>query len=121
MSSNVVGLFENRLVEGFGLHEMGVLAATLEHLVHQEALVRLKAAYASHTYSAEDVVSPDESLAIIDSYMSIFILGILSGDVSKISPEHVRTLRSNVSALYPSFNETQQFVSDVQKRVMPNR
>ena len=32
-------LFEQRLGgRGFGLHELGVLAATIEHLVHSEAI-----------------------------------------------------------------------------------
>lgn len=121
ISGKVTGMFEERLTEGFGLHEIAVLAATLEHLVHGEAMVTLKAAYASLKLSPEDVVGVEEAREIMDSYMSIFILGILSGDVNGITPEHVRTLRGNVSALYPSFNETQQFVRDVQERVMPNR
>merc|ERR1719218_294508 len=65
MSSNVVGLFEKRLAEGFGLHEIAVLAATLEHLVHQEALVTLKAAYSSLNTSPEDVVSVEEARNIM--------------------------------------------------------
>merc|ERR1719326_1590416 len=38
----VQDLFEKRLGgRGFGLHELGVLAATIEHLVHTEAMKRL--------------------------------------------------------------------------------
>jgi len=41
-------LFEQRLAgRGFGLHELGVLAATIEHLVHSEAIKRLGKAFFS--------------------------------------------------------------------------
>merc|ERR550532_1197605 len=42
----VQGLFEERLGgRGLGIHELAVLAATLEHLIHDEAIERLKLAY----------------------------------------------------------------------------
>ena len=42
----VQDLFEKRLAgKGFGLHELAVLAATVEHLVHSEALAKLGNAF----------------------------------------------------------------------------
>merc|ERR1719449_403321 len=44
-------LFEQRLGgRGFGLHELGVLAATIEHLVHSEAIKRLGQAFKVHNF-----------------------------------------------------------------------
>merc|ERR1719440_154041 len=44
----ITGLFNTRLGKtGFGVHELAVLAASLEHFVHKESLVRLNAAYKS--------------------------------------------------------------------------
>merc|ERR1719326_980403 len=39
-------LFERRLgSRGYGLHEIAILGATLEHLIHDETMARLGAAY----------------------------------------------------------------------------
>merc|ERR1719218_28196 len=47
--SYIQNLFEQRLGgRGFGLHELGVLAATIEHLVHSEAIKRLGQAFKVH-------------------------------------------------------------------------
>merc|ERR1719181_389885 len=44
-------LFEQRLGgRGFGLHELAVLAATIEHLVHSEAIKRLGYAFKVHSF-----------------------------------------------------------------------
>merc|ERR1719456_1042526 len=51
-------LFEQRLGgRGFGLHELGVLAATIEHLVHSEAIKRLGDTLKLHERLATDVMS----------------------------------------------------------------
>merc|ERR1719161_1513335 len=51
---HVQNLFEKRLGErGLGLKELAILAATLEHLVHTEALDRLRVAYIAKSYSQE--------------------------------------------------------------------
>merc|ERR1719326_2279972 len=51
---HVQDLFEKRLgSKGLGLKELAILAATLEHLVHNEALQRLKIAFAAKGLSQE--------------------------------------------------------------------
>mmetsp|Transcript_119481 Transcript_119481/g.230500 ORF Transcript_119481/g.230500 Transcript_119481/m.230500 type:complete len:578 (-) Transcript_119481:19-1752(-) len=118
----VAGLFHTRLGEhGFGLHELAVLAATLEHLVHKESLVRLSAAYKSLSFSKEDVLSKEEGDNVMDTYMSMYILGPLIRNISNVSMDWVRFLRSNVTELYPSFPETQQFLREVSETVAPSR
>merc|ERR1719171_691978 len=57
----ISGLFSTRLGSaGFGVHELSVLAATLEHFVHKESLVRLNAAYKSLSIKDEDVLAEEE-------------------------------------------------------------
>merc|ERR1719195_2017827 len=54
-------IFENRLTNHtFGLHELAVLAATLENLVHDETIERLDSAYAAHGFSNESVSLSEE-------------------------------------------------------------
>mmetsp|Transcript_151322 Transcript_151322/g.277928 ORF Transcript_151322/g.277928 Transcript_151322/m.277928 type:complete len:577 (-) Transcript_151322:62-1792(-) len=118
----ITGLFHTRLGEhGFGLHELAVLAATLEHLVHKESLLRLSHAYKSLDFSKEDVLSTGEGEEVMDTYMAMYILGPLIRNLSTVNPKWVRFLRANVSQLYPSFPETQQFVRDVSESVAPAR
>merc|ERR1719247_743071 len=54
---SVQGLFEKRLgTHGMGVKELAILAATLEHLVHVEAMERLSVAYLARNMSKEDVL-----------------------------------------------------------------
>merc|ERR1719198_1960815 len=72
----VQDLFEARLGDrGFGLHELGVLAATIEHLVHSEAIKRLGQAFKVHNYLPTSLISVDEANELLDTYMMAYILG----------------------------------------------
>lgn len=56
----ITGLFNTRLgTTGFGIHELSVLAATLEHLVHKESMLRSSAAYRSLARTMEDVLGAE--------------------------------------------------------------
>merc|ERR1719158_2225066 len=69
-------LFEQRLHgRGFGLHELGVLAATIEHLVHSEAIKRLGDAFKVHNYLPTSLLSGSEADNVLDTYMTSYILG----------------------------------------------
>jgi len=70
-------LFEKRLSgRGFGLHELGVLAATIEHLVHDEAMKRLGYAFKVHDFLnglGAEMREQRERLNSIDSTKGSFI------------------------------------------------
>merc|ERR1719222_220651 len=71
--SYVLALFEERLKgRGLGLHETAILAATLEHLIHNEAVERLNAAYQAHGLSQQDKLPNDKTQEVIDTYMVLF-------------------------------------------------
>merc|ERR1719199_27438 len=74
----ITGLFSTRMGKaGFGVHELAVLASTLEHFVHKESLMRLSAAYRSLNFSNEDVLSGEDVQTAMDSYMALYVLGPL--------------------------------------------
>lgn len=121
---HVQELFEKRLgMHGLGVHELSVLASTLEHLVHTEALDRLNVSYRANKFSQEDVVSEDEAIKILDTYMSIYILGFMSkiDDVSTMTPSKAHDLHSKILEWYPAWPETQQFLREVYRSVAPKR
>merc|ERR1740138_37485 len=62
----VQDLFEKRLAgRGFGLHELGVLAATIEHLVHSEAIKRLGDAFKVHDFMPTSLLSENEADTVL--------------------------------------------------------
>merc|ERR1719408_772632 len=119
---HVQELFEERLgSKGLGLKELAILAATLEHLVHTEALDRLKVAYSAKGLSQEDVLSDEEAIGVQDMYMSLYILGFLHSNLATMSTEKAQQLHENILELYPTWPETQQFLREVHRSVAPKR
>merc|ERR1719326_1152708 len=69
-------LFEQRLGgRGFGLHELSVLAATVEHLVHSEAIKRLGDALKVHSFLPTSLMTEKQADEVLDTYMTSYILG----------------------------------------------
>merc|ERR1740138_641757 len=122
VSEHVQKLFQDRLGEdGLGVKELAILAATLEHLVHGEALDRLKVAYTAANFSESDVLSEEEANHVLDMYMSIYILGFLHTDLKTMSASIAQSLYSNIFEVYPTWPETQQFLREVYQSVAPKR
>jgi len=119
---HVQNLFEKRLGQrGLGLKELAVLAGTLEHLVHVEALDRLKIAYLAKGVSQEDVLSEEEAINVLDMYMSIYILGFMHSNLTTMTAATAQQLHDNILELYPTWPETQQFLREVYRSVAPKR
>merc|ERR1719163_551268 len=101
-------LFEERLGgRGFGLHELGVLAATIEHLVHSEAIKRLGVAFRVHSYLPTSLMTEREADEILDTYMTSYILG---EDLSNMSSHDAIELKKEMPDIYMAWNDTQEFV-----------
>jgi len=119
---HVQALFEKRLgTHGLGMKELAILAATLEHLVHNEAMDRLRVSYLAKNLSQEDVLSEEEALGVLDNYMSIYILGFLHTDLKSMTAQKAQDLQANILEIYPTWPETQQFMREVYKSVAPKR
>merc|ERR1719183_1447908 len=101
-------LFEKRLAgRGFGLHELGVLAATIEHLVHSEAIKRLGDAFKVHNFIPTSLMSKDEADEVLDTYMTSYILG---EDLSNQTLQDALELKAEMPELYMAWNDTKAFV-----------
>merc|ERR1719326_2292085 len=108
-------LFEQRLGgRGFGLHELGVLAATIEHLVHSEAIKRLGDAFRVHSYLPTSLMSIDEADDVLDTYMTSYILG---EDLSSATLGEALDLKAEMPEVYMAWNDTQQFVRSMRQSV----
>jgi len=119
---HVQELFEKRLgTHGLGLKELAILASSLEHLVHVEALDRLGVSYLAKNLTQEDVLSEEEAIDLLDVYMSVYILGFLHSDLKTMTADTAQELHSNILELYPTWPETQQFLREVYRSVAPKR
>jgi len=107
-------MFERRLNgRGLGMRDIAILAATLEHLIHDEAVNRLKVAYAVQSISVDSQLSKEKVEEVIDTYMVLFLLGINeSSTIDDIMAEQDEILET-----YPQWPESQQFTHEVQKSV----
>lgn len=115
----LTNLFEERIGNhGFGIHDLAIMAATLENLVHHEAIKRLDDAYKVLERSPHDPVSPEESREVVDTYMTSYILGF---NFSAMTPTEVQTRRSRINEIYPGWPETQKFLRDVEASTMPTK
>jgi len=71
--AHVEALFEQHLDgRGYGLRQLAILAATLEHLVHDEAMGKLQESYQAHEVLPTDLVTENEAKKIIRTYMASF-------------------------------------------------
>merc|ERR1719316_1108124 len=101
-------LFETRLGgRGFGLHELSVLAATVEHLVHSEAIKRLGDAFKVHRHLPTSLLSEDQADEVLDTYMMAYIL---TEDLANMTLPDALQLKREMPELYMSWGETKEFV-----------
>eukprot|EP00930_Biecheleria_cincta_P026950 TRINITY_DN1893_c0_g1_i6.p1 TRINITY_DN1893_c0_g1~~TRINITY_DN1893_c0_g1_i6.p1 ORF type:complete len:619 (-),score=125.74 TRINITY_DN1893_c0_g1_i6:12-1763(-) len=112
-------LFETRLKEyGLDLHELAVLAATLENMVHAEADVRLAATFQAVEQPMQGKqMNGSEADHVIDTYMASFVMG---ANLTSLSKEELLENERNILEFYPTWPETQGFLRQVQAQVMPN-
>jgi len=108
-------LFEERLKgRGFGVHELGVLAATIEHLIHSEAITRLGKAFKVHAYLPTDLISEQQADEVLDTYMTSYLLG---EDLSNMTLQGAIELKAEMPEIYMAWNETKAFVRSTHRNV----
>jgi hypothetical protein len=108
-------LFEERLGgRGFGLHELGVLAATIEHLVHNEAVKRLGETFKVHRYLPTSIMNESEADGVLDTYIMAYVLG---EDLSNMTVARAQELKEEMPEIFAAWNATKQFVREVRKNI----
>eukprot|EP00929_Paragymnodinium_shiwhaense_P049624 TRINITY_DN2501_c1_g2_i3.p1 TRINITY_DN2501_c1_g2~~TRINITY_DN2501_c1_g2_i3.p1 ORF type:complete len:567 (+),score=128.61 TRINITY_DN2501_c1_g2_i3:131-1831(+) len=108
-------VFESKLGQGFGVHQVAVFAAALEALVHGESMDRLKGAYKLLGFTQHESLSEEESLEAIRAYMVMYVWG---ADADTTSKEKFKSLNKDVYEMYPTFGDTEAFVKEVRNRML---
>jgi hypothetical protein len=108
-------LFEKQLGgQGFGLHELAVLAATIEHLVHKEAVKRLGEVLSVHKLLPTSLMLEKTVDKVLDTYMTGYILG---EDFTNKTEEEVMLTKMDMPYLFMAWPATKEFVRSVRKNI----
>jgi len=103
----VQSVFEHKLGDrGLNLHELAVLGATLEHLIHDESVERLNKAYAVTRHDTNASMTFEQAAEITNAYMKLFILGDEIGST---------TSNARMNQIYPGWQDTKDFAKAILK------
>jgi len=111
-------LFHNQIKNqgGFSLHQVAVFGATLEVMVHDENVERLRAAYYVLGLSPSESIGEDEAVEVIMSYMMMYVL---SANHTSLTPTMFkRNVAGKILRTYPMWPDTQTFVHEVRRAVL---
>eukprot|EP00928_Gymnodinium_smaydae_P052325 TRINITY_DN3612_c0_g1_i9.p1 TRINITY_DN3612_c0_g1~~TRINITY_DN3612_c0_g1_i9.p1 ORF type:complete len:564 (-),score=105.18 TRINITY_DN3612_c0_g1_i9:113-1804(-) len=111
------GLFEARLgSHGLTVHEVALLAAALENLVHQEAMKRLDEAYEVEGVSVNaSGMTAAQASSLIDTYMAMSILGQNATYLKKKSRYPRQRLMTSIEYMYDGWPDVRSFTREVQE------
>jgi len=114
--SFLLDLFEEAFGQtGLKLHELAVFAATLERLIHDENIDRLKHTFTALEFASDANISVDEA----DKSMQAFMLSLILGKdlTDKRSVEKGFGL---LERQYPAWAETKLWLKDVRQVALPD-
>jgi len=99
---------------GFDLSELAALAATLEDLVHDEAIQRLKYIYEVMGLSMEERVDGEQAHELVDMFTMAYLRG---GNFTASSAEEAALRLGIFMKKYPGWKEVDEFVQTVMDNV----
>jgi len=112
-------LFEQRIARrGLDLHELAVLGATWEGLIHSEAVGRLQTAYRVLGHEPGAALNSSDATAAMNAYMAIYVLG---ANASAVVPQKLLATLGRMDRFYPNWPEVQKFLQGVRQEVAPGR
>jgi hypothetical protein len=111
-------LFEQRLGgKGLGLHELAVLAAAVEHLVHNEIVRKLESVFNVLQLSRTSTFDDDQADIVLDTYMMGIILG---KNLSNMSMRKAQLITSKMQLIFTGWEGTQKYVRGIREKIAGN-
>mmetsp|Transcript_84870 Transcript_84870/g.203419 ORF Transcript_84870/g.203419 Transcript_84870/m.203419 type:complete len:535 (-) Transcript_84870:63-1667(-) len=108
-------LFEDRLGSyGLTLHELAVLAATMEKMFEKDVDERLKIVFRAMKVNPEDKVSHPQAESLLWTYVAVFITG---SPVELLSEGEVRRALTHFAARFPRHVETKALLLHITEEV----
>jgi len=119
VSAEMRSLFDDRLRNvGLDLHELVVFAATLEHLIHSEALTRLHSAYRLSGEEPMKSLPRQKADQLVQTYMAIYVTGL---NASATTEANMKPYVTNIRKIYPGWEHTVKFLEHLQNEVVGDR
>jgi len=113
--SYIQNMFEQRLGgRGLGLQELSVFAATVEHLIHNEAVGRLGSALSIHNLLPTDSMTSAQANTVLDTYMMAYILG---EHLSNMTLKAAESFTQQMPELFLAWSDTQTFVRKIKQEM----
>jgi len=110
--SYVLELFEQQREGRMGLRELAVLAATLEDLVHSEAIELLSTSYAAQSLSIEDHIDNDAEGRVKETYLLFHIMP--NPRYASLSTDSLNRILAKAPKFYTGWLDTVLWVQDLQ-------
>jgi hypothetical protein len=108
-------MFEKELgAKGLGLHELAVMAAALEHLIHKEAVSKLGSVFKIFKVFPTAKVTEAQANEMLDTYMTAFILG---ENLTNLTLYDARLLNDEMPEVFSSWGETQRLVRRIRSNM----
>jgi len=112
----VQDLVEQRLGgHGLSLHEVAVLASTLEHLVHDETKEHLDRAFKAHGWSSSSRLSSHQVTDVLETYFAVYVAGDFAAELHNDGPDGYHLTREMIHEIYPDWGNTQKWLHGVQR------
>ena len=115
MPSYMASMIEEQLEgHGFVLHQLAVMAASLEHLVHDGAAGRLQSVFEAHDLPLTGGINERLVDAAVDTYMMVYIEG---GNLTGMTPKKLQAKQARLTKKDPSWRETRVWMRDIRRSV----
>jgi hypothetical protein len=114
LRGKVPAFLMDRFQEAFGdsglkLHELAIFAATLEHIIHDDATDRLHDLFTLLDLKIEQSISQQKATEVLIA----FALSIIKGAKRISSAQNLRNLLARIHVAYPGWEDTQIWVEDL--------
>jgi hypothetical protein len=94
----VQDIFEKRLAgKGLGLYELAVLASTIEHLIHSEALSKLGAIFSLHQLAPTSLLNDTDVNEVLESFMFMHVFANDVGSVKAMTMDSMKSTKARYS------------------------
>jgi hypothetical protein len=115
--SYVQHLFEERLQDGFSLHELALFAATLEHFVHYEDRERLMSSYrlTKHEAGLDGSIKIEDLEKVLEAYMAMFIGGEIHHEINEAQLE---SIVKQTPDLFPGWEAHMKWQREIQREIL---
>jgi hypothetical protein len=114
--SEVQDILEDHVrVRGFGILELSVFAASLEHVIRAELPRKLQDIYNALGVSRDGSIEIGQAEMLIDLYMEAYIR---QEDVTMLTPSELFKFQTEMSFVYENWDKTREFFRQIQESVV---